>query len=299
MLNFYERILNYIFNHYGKYLSDKTLVSIRYRIIFHKPLRIRKPETFYEKIQWLKLHDHNPEYHIMADKYAARKFVEEKIGSRYLIPLLGVWEKAEEIDFSMLPSQFVLKCTHDSQSIVICHDKNTLDVEKVRARLDAALKTDYFSLGREWAYQGIKPLITAEKLLTDESGKDLKDYKVFCFNGVPRFIQIDYDRFVDHKRRFYTTDWEKMDVKISYEDDQNMIMEKPVLLQELLDISGKLAEGTPFLRVDCYIAEGRIYFGELTFYPGCGFEPISPYSYDEEWGRWLMLPELEKKGRKL
>lgn len=289
MLRFYERILNYIFNHFGKYLPDGLLIRIRYRIVFHRPLHLKNPKTFNEKLQWLKLHDHNPEYHIMADKYKVREYIRNKIGDQYLIPLLGHWNTAEEITFSTLPDRFVLKCTHDSQSIVICTDKQRLDPNQVRAQLGKALNTDYASLGREWAYQGIRPSIVAEKLLVDESGYDLKDYKVFCFNGIPQFIQIDYDRFNGHKRRLYTVDWKLMDVKITYPDDPDFVLEKPVLLDELLDISRKLSEGIPFLRVDCYITKEQIYFGELTFYPGCGFEPISPSSYDEEWGTWLNL----------
>ena len=162
-------------------------------------------------------------------------------------------------------------------------------------RLGEALKIDYSVLGREWAYHGIKPCIVAEELLTDESGDDLKDYKVFCFNGEPKFIQIDYDRFKGHKRRLYTTDWNLMETKITYPDDADLIMPKPIFLDELLKISKKLSKDIPFLRVDCYITEKQIYFGELTFYPGCGFEPITPDTDDALWGEWLKLPEETKK----
>lgn len=289
MNSFYERVLNYIVNHFGHRLSDQWLIRIRYRVIFHRPLHLKHPKTFNEKIQWLKLNDRKPLYHTMADKYEARAFVAEKIGGQYLIPLLGHWDTAQEIDFSKLPEQFVLKCTHDSQSIVICHDKETLNEAEACEQLQKARSTDYSVLGREWAYKGIKPTIVAEELLVDESGNDLKDYKVFCFNGVPRFIQVDYDRFNDHKRRLYTTEWDIMPVKITYWDDPEYELKKPELLDELLEISKKLSADVPFLRVDCYITDKQIYFGELTFYPGCGFEPITPYSYDELWGDWLSL----------
>lgn len=289
MNSFYERVLNYIVNHFGHRLSDRWLIRIRYRVIFHRRLHLKHPKTFNEKIQWLKLNDRKPLYHTMADKYDARAFVAEKIGEQYLIPLLGHWDTAQEIDFSKLPEQFVLKCTHDSQSIVICHDKEKLNETEACEQLQKALSTDYSVLGREWAYKGIKPTIVAEELLVDESGNDLKDYKVFCFNGVPRFIQVDYDRFNDHKRRLYTTEWDIMPVKITYWDDPEYELKKPRLLDELLEISKKLSADVPFLRVDCYITDKQIYFGELTFYPGCGFEPITPYSYDELWGDWLSL----------
>lgn len=206
-----------------------------------------------------------------------------------------MWQKAEDIDFDSLPDQFVLKCTHDSQSIVICRDKAELNKKEAVRHLGDALKIDYSMLGREWAYHGIKPCIVAEELLTDESGDDLKDYKVFCFNGKPKFIQVDYDRFKGHKRRLYTVDWELMQTKITYPDDEDLIMPKPFFLDELLEMSRKLSKDIPFLRVDCYITEKQIYFGELTFYPGCGFEPITPDTDDTVWGEWLKLPKgIEK-----
>ena len=294
-MNLYERSLNYLFNHFGKAMSDSVLLRVRYRTVFNKPLHLKDTRTFNEKIQWLKLYDRNPEYHEMADKYAVRNYISRVLGEIYLIPLLGVWQKAEDIDFNSLPDQFVLKCTHDSQSIVICHEKAILDKEEAVRRLGEALKLDYSVLGREWAYHGIKPCIVAEELLTDESGDDLKDYKVFCFNGEPKFIQVDYDRFKGHKRRLYTTDWNLMETKITYPDDADLVMPKPIFLDELLKISKKLSKDIPFLRVDCYITEKQIYFGELTFYPGCGFEPITPDTDDALWGEWLKLPEETKK----
>lgn len=286
---FYEKVLNYSFNHFGKFMSDAMLLKVRYRIIFHYPLKLNRVFTFNEKLQWLKLNDRKEIYHTMADKYEARVFVEQKIGSQYLVPLLGVWEKADDINIKTLPDEFVLKCTHDSQSIIICKNKKELDYNATCQILNQGLKTNYYSLGREWAYKNIKPRIIAEKLLVDESGDDLKDYKVFCFHGEPKFIQIDYDRFKGHKRRFYSINWEKLDFKITYEDDSSIIMPKPKCLQELLEVSRVLAKGTPFLRTDWYIVENKIYFGEMTFYPGCGFEPIEPYSKDIEWGQWISI----------
>lgn len=288
---FYEKVLNYAFNHWGKYMTDSMLLKVRYRIIFHYPLNLKKVSTFNEKLQWLKLHDRKEIYHTMADKYEARGFVKEKIGEDYLVPLLGVWDKPEDVTLEGLPKEFVLKCTHDSQSIVVCKDKEKLDFRKAIEMLGQGLKVNYYALGREWAYKGIQPKIVAEKLLVDESGDDLKDYKVFCFHGEPKFIQIDYDRFKGHKRRFYSTHWQKLDFKITYEDDKNLVIPKPQCLQEMLEVSRTLAKDVPFLRVDWYIVENKLYFGEMTFYPGCGFEPIEPYSKDEEWGTWISIGE--------
>lgn len=290
-MNFYERMLNYIFNHFGKLMPDKLLIKIRYRVIFHRNLDLKHPKTFNEKIQWLKLYDRKVIYHEMADKYKARLFVENRVGAEYLIPLLGRWDGVDEIDFEALPSKFVLKCTHDSQSIIICHDKKKLNKGETKERLNKALYTDYAKLGREWAYKGIKPSIIAEALLVDESGNDLKDYKVFCFNGKPQFIQVDYDRFTYHKRRLYTIQWQRMEAKITYYDDLERKIARPVCLDKMLELSEKLAEETYFLRVDWYVVKEQIYFGEMTFYPGCGFEPITPDSFDAEWGKMLDLPE--------
>lgn len=286
---FYERVLNYAYNHWGQYMSDSLLLKVRYRITFHYSLNLKCPSTFNEKLQWLKLNDRKDVYHIMADKYEARNFVRENLGEEYLVPLLGSWDNAEDIEFTKLPKEFVLKCTHDSQSIVICKNKEKLDYKKTIETLKQGLQTNYYVLGREWAYKGIKPKVVAEKLLVDESKDDLKDYKVFCFHGEPKFIQIDYDRFKGHKRRFYSTNWEKLDFKITYADDASIIMPKPGCLQEMLKVSKILAKDVPFLRVDWYIVENKLYFGEMTFYPGCGFEPIEPYSKDIEWGKWLFM----------
>ena len=287
----YERGLNYIYNHFGRHLSDRQLLRLRYRYTFHRPLHLDDPKAFTEKIQWLKLNDQDPRYHSMADKYLARDYVRGRIGEEYLVPLLGVYESASMIDFGSLPEEFVLKCTHDSQSIVLCHDRDSLDTEAVRSRLEQAMQTDYSVYGREWVYRGLKPRIVAEPMLRDESGSELKDYKVFCFNGEPKVIELDYDRFVQHKRKLYTTDWVQMPLRIAFPDDPNVTFEKPARLAELLDLCRKLAAGTSFLRVDCYITAERIWFGEMTFYPDNGFGVFTPDEEDYTWGAWLELPK--------
>lgn len=289
-LTFYEKTLRYLVNHYERFLSDRLLIKCRFRVIFHRPINLHKPQTFYEKIQWLKLHDRKEIYHHMADKYLMREYVVNKIGEGYLVPLIGHWEKASDIDFEALPGQFVLKCTHDSQSAVICSDKNTLDWNKVCNEITRALSIDYSRLGREWAYHGLYPSLIAEEKLVDETERDLKDYKVFCFNGKPRFIQVDYDRFVDHKRRFFDLEWNHIEeLKITYPDDCSVDISKPFCLEEMLRLSEQLSSDMKFLRVDWYVTKDKLYIGELTFYPGCGFEPIEPYEYDVLWGEWLKI----------
>lgn len=289
-LTFYEKVLRYLVNHYERYLTDRQLIRCRFRIIFHRPIHLRKPQTFYEKIQWLKLHDRKEVYHQMADKYLMREYVSQHIGDDYLVPLVGHWTKTEDIDFKSLPEQFALKCTHDSQSAVICTDKSTLDWKRVCDELSKALLVDYSRLGREWAYHDLKPSLIAEERLVDETENDLKDYKVFCFNGEPKFIQVDYDRFVDHKRRFFDLEWNYIKgLKITYPDDLNVNISRPFCLDKMLELSAQLSENMKFLRVDWYVTKEKLYIGELTFYPGCGFEPIEPYEYDVKWGELLRI----------
>jgi len=290
-LSFYERVIRYIYNHFEPFLTDRMVIRIRYRLVFHRGIHLIKPQTFYEKIQWLKLHDRKPVYHQMADKYGMRQYISNTIGEKYLVPLIGHWDNTDEIDINALPDSFVLKCTHDSQSAVICRgNKAELDWTGIMKDLSEALKVDYSRLGREWAYSGIKPRLVAEELLTDETGVDLKDYKVFCFNGKPRFTQVDYDRFVDHKRRFFDNDWNVMEgAKITYHDDLSIEIKKPFCLDEMLELSAKLSQDMAFLRVDWYVTANHLYIGELTFYPGCGFEPTDPYELDVEWGKWLEI----------
>ena len=292
-LNFYEKVLNHIFNYYGEYLDDELYLQMRYRVVFGKKLNLESPQSFYEKIQWLKLHDRKPLYHDMADKYMAREYIKDKVGEEYLVPLVGHWNNAISVNEDELPESFVIKCTHDSQSVRICKNKTEFDFDEMKSSFEKALKKDYSRYGREWAYRGIKPSVIAEELLTDESGVELKDYKFFCFNGEPRIIQVDYDRFVHHKRRIFDTSWNKIDVKITYDDDENKVIKRPEKFDEMMEISRTLSKNMAFLRVDLYYTD-RIYVGELTFYPGGGFEPIVPYSCDLKWGEYLNLSNVGK-----
>lgn len=275
----------------SKILPDKLYLSLRYRMILGEWPDLKNPKSFDEKLQWLKLHDHNPDYTFMADKYEAKKYVADKIGDKYIIPTLGVWDSFDEIDFDQLPNQFVLKCTHNSGGLVICSDKSKLDMEKTREIITSSLKENYFWHGREWAYKDIQPRIIAEQYMVDESGIELKDYKIFNFHGIPKIIEVDFNRFVEHKRNIYTTDWEYLDVRIQYPNDRSVRIEKPKCLDELLKLAGKLSEGIPHLRTDFYVINEKIYFGELTFYHGAGFEKFTPKSFGLEMGNWLQIPE--------
>ncbi|SDG63973.1 TupA-like ATPgrasp [Selenomonas sp. WCT3] len=254
------------------------------------PLNLDNPRTFNEKLQWLKLHDRNPLYTKMVDKYEAKKYVAEIIGEEYIIPTLGVWEHFDEIDFDTLPQQFVLKCTHDSGSIVICKDKDKLDKKAAREKLERGLRYNYYYRGGfEWPYKNVKPRIIAEKFMVDESRTELKDYKVFNFNGEPKIIQVDYDRFVEHKRDLYSADWEKLEYALMYAMNSGHEVNRPQKLAEMLDLACKLAEKHPFLRTDFYSIDDKLYFGEMTFYPEAGFGKWTPEEIDEKLGNCVNI----------
>lgn len=270
-------------------ISDEDYLKQKYKENTGKELRLNNPQTFNEKLQWLKLHDRNPLYTILADKFAVRKYIAEKIGEEYLIPLYGVWNRIEDIDFNKLPNEFVLKCTHDCGSIIICRDKNTFDIDNARKKLSNALKRNYYYVGREWPYKNIPPKIIAEKYMVDESGDELKDYKFFCFNGVPKLIQVDFNRFKGHKRNIYSVDWEFIDAKINYPNSPNSIIEKPEKLGEMLKSASILSYKIPHVRIDFYSIKQNVYFGEMTFYHGGGTEKFTPSSLNEQLGSWIDL----------
>lgn len=254
-----------------RFIPDKYYLKKWYKFKTGKELNLKNPQSFNEKLQWLKLYDRNPNYSKMVDKYEVRQYIKEKIGEEHLIPLVGgPWKNFEDIDFTKLPDQFVLKCTHDSGSVEICKNKKEFDIEKVRKKFNYTLKRNYYYYGREWPYKNVKPRIIAEKYLLDDSGIEPKDYKIFNFNGEPHIIQVDLDRFVNHRHNYYTTKWEFLDMYIDDPNDPNVIIECPPELDELLRLARQLSKGIPHLRTDFYIMKGKILFGELTFYHAGG-----------------------------
>lgn len=273
-----------------RFLPDKLYLNMRYWPIFGKKINFKEPKTFNEKINWLKLYDRKPEYIMMADKYRVRDYIAKTIGEEYLIPLLGVWDRAEDIDFNSLPNQFVLKCNHDSGSVIICKDKSCFDYDYARKKLAERLKFNLYYFGREWVYKDIKPCIIAEKYMTDGNNQ-LKDYKIFNFNGEPEFIQVDYDRFVKHKRNLYSVDWSFMEESFQYQADPEVDILRPKKLDNMLNLARKISENHSFLRTDFYDIDGRIYFGEMTFYPEAGFGKFNPEDYDVDLGELIKLPE--------
>ena len=272
-------------------MPDAEYIEAMFRHKLGYTLNLDKPRTFNEKLNWLKLNDRKPLYTIMADKIAAREVIAAKIGEEYLVPLLGVWDDAEAIDFSSLPGQFVLKCNHDSGSVVVCADKQKLDVTVEKEKLRERLGDSWYWHSREWVYKDMKPRIMAQQYL----GENINDYKILTFGGEPRIIQVVYDLFVEQKRNLYTVDWEYVPVSQHFPTDPGHIIEKPAMLPKMLECSRILARGIPHVRVDFWEVGGRLYFSEFTFYCDAGFSKFEPYEYDELLGGWLELPGEDDK----
>lgn len=292
--NFFKHPRKLLFS-YGmrghlRFLNDKNYIKLMFWCKFGKKLDLQNPQSFDEKIQWLKLYDRNPKFTELVDKYKVKDYVSKIIGEQYIIPTLGIWEDFEDIPFDKLPNQFVLKCTHDSGGVVFCKDKTTFDIKKAKKIINKSLKRNYYWVGREWPYKNVLPKIIAEPLMTDESGTELKDYKVFNFNGQPKVIQVDFGRFVCHKRNLYDTKWNYIPAEILYPTDANMKIPKPESLTELLTLAKKLSKDFIHVRTDFYIINNKIYFGELTFLHGAGYESFRPEKFGQLMGKWLHLP---------
>ena len=280
----------YCLRHYfSKCFSDRAFVHFEYLFEVGERLRLNEVRTFNEKLQWLKLNDIHPEYSELVDKYLAKKHVEKIIGAEHIIPTIGVWESFEEIDISRLPDQFVLKTTHDSGGVVIIKEKTVEELKRAKRILSRSLRHNYFYEHREYPYKDVNPRIIAEKYMVDESGTELKDYKIFCFDGVPKIIQVDYDRFVKHKRNLYDTEWNRLPFTLKFPTDWSREFDKPKNLNKMLDIAAHLSAGYPHIRVDLYNIKGDIYFGELTFFHGSGFEKFTPEEWNLKLGNWIVI----------
>ena len=273
-------------------LSDEQYLKLKYKNIFGRELNLDNPKTYNEKLQWLKIHDRKPEYTTMVDKYAVKQYVADRIGEQYIIPTLGVWEHFDDIDFDNLPNQFVLKCTHDSGGLIICKDKRKLDKVAAKKKIEKCLKRNYYWSGREWPYKNVPKRIIAEQYLSnDEKSDELSDYKVLCFNGEPKLIEIHKGRFSGHHTQdFYDVNWNKTEFEQLEDPLSDEIMQKPVFADKMLELSRTLAENIPHVRIDWYYTGGKLLFGEITFFDGSGFCPFID-NQDEILGSWLTLSQ--------
>lgn len=277
----------------NKFLPETIYLKILYRLTMNKKLNLINPVTFNEKLQWLKLYNRKPEYTMMVDKYEVKKYVAECIGEEYIIPTLGVWERPNEIDFDSLPNQFVLKTTHGSggSSVVICKNKETFNKKNAIERMKWSIKhSDTYAHYKEWPYKNVRRKILAEEFLKTDG--DLKDYKFFCFNGSVRLFKVDFGRFVEHRANYYSPSGDILPFgeKI-YPPDFTHIEVMPENLSEMITLAEKLSKNIPFLRVDFYNVQGKIYFGELTFFPAGGVGAFTDEKWDIELGNYLTLPK--------
>ena len=255
----------------GKLIPDKLYITLQYRLRLGKKLNLKKPTLFNEKIQYAKLYYRNPDLKKLVDKYEVRGFVREKIGDKYLTKLYGVYDSVNEIPFEELPDKFVMKLTNGSSYNYFCKKKDENTKKEIEYRFKKWMSVDFYMLGREWAYKNVKNRIICEELLETEGNEGLNDYKIFCFNGVPKIIQVDFSRFVNHQRNFYTPNWDFINEVVEYENDPNANIPKPTNLDEMLECAKVLSKGFPQVRVDFYDVDGRIVFGEMTFYHGAGY----------------------------
>lgn len=286
-----RKIMTYLLKNYGYFLPDKFYISLMFHLCLGYRLDLNNPKTFNEKIQWLKLYDRRPEYTTYVDKYAVREYLSKTIGEKYLIPLLGVWDRPEEIDFDKLPEQFVLKCNHNSGSgMCICKNKSELNLDVVRKNLLNGLSEDYYLYNREWAYKNVPKKIIAEEYMVDESRFELKDYKVMCFNGKAKYIRVCFNRNTDLKINWYDLDWNFCDIRMVEPPDRNVRHPKPECLHEMIELSERLAKNIPFVRIDWYIVNKKLYSGEITLYPDGGFGDTEPMEYDKILGNFISLP---------
>lgn len=276
-------------------MDDRKYLEYEFKVTMGYPLSFKAPKTFSEKLQWLKLNDRNPEYTKLIDKYEVKEYVAKKIGQQYIVPTLGIWGNFEDINFDVLPEQFVLKCTHDSGGLYICRDKKLLNIKKVKRKMKTALRKNFYFGSREWPYKNIKPRIIAEEYLEeagDKEKKGLLDYKFYCFHGEPKFLYVSQG-FENHRTtvlNYMTLEWKKADFYRTDYKEFKELPPKPEHFEEMIELAKTLSSGHYFLRVDFYEVNGKIYFGELTFYPGGGMAPFEPFEYELKFGEMIKLP---------
>lgn len=281
--------------HWGllNWLDDKIYLSILYRIIHGKKLNWNSPRTYNEKLQWLKIHNRDPLYSTLVDKYEVKKYIKDVIGEEYIIPSIGVWDSYKEINFRDLPDKFVLKCTHGSGGNIICKDKNKFDYKRAERLLNGWMKHNFYCGQREWPYKDVKPRIIAEQYIKDEQDGELRDYKFFVFNGDVKAMFIATERSNEERETcfdFFDENFKHLDI-INGHPNAEILPHKPYYFELMKQLAVKLAKDIPHVRVDFYEADGKVYFGEMTFFHWSGFTKFQPEIWDMRFGDWLKLPE--------
>lgn len=279
------------------WMPDQLYLSAMWRAYFHKKLDWKNPKSFNEKVQWLKVKDRNPLYPTLVDKYAVRAWIADKIGEQYLVPLVGgPWNSFDEIDFDALPERFVLKSTHDSGGVVICRNKDEFNRQSAREKLVKSLKRNYYWSGREWPYQFVQPRIIAETYLGSEAGVEPTDYKFIMCGGVCICLFVTTNRFTGGRMNmtFFDADWNRLPFERVYPADPKT-PERPEQYDEMIRVAEKLAKNLPLVRVDLYETNHKVFFGEMTLYPGSGMETFQPIDWDYKLGDWVELNKFFPK----
>lgn len=287
------------FNKFSKYLNDEQFLRYRFRIVMGKRLDLKNPTSYNEKLQWLKLYDRNPLYTKLVDKVAVKDYVASIIGNEYIIPTLKVYKSPEEVRIEDLPERFVLKTNHDGDSlgVFVCKDKKNFDFNKAISILSKNLQHNYYYTGREWPYKNVNPVIFAEEYKEDEFG-ELRDYKFFCFNGVVKALFVATDRTVGHvKFDYFDRDFNHLDFTQSH-PMSNVTLKKPDNFKKMIELAERLSKGLPHVRIDLYNCNGKIYFGEMTFYHYGGMIKFHPEEWDYKFGSWLQLPIYKRTDEK-
>lgn len=285
------KYVDYYMRQLWRWLPDKMFIKLQFLDRYHRFPDLKNPRTFDEKLQWYKLYYRDPLMTDLTDKYKVREYVKSKGFGGILNELLGIYDKAEDIDPASLPDRFVIKATHGSAMNIICKDKASLDWEAARAQMSKWLKTDYSSCGREWAYRNIRPRLICEKYLENDGHNELIDYKFYCYAGKPHLVFICTGRYSAEGLKYHVYDmhWNRIPVWKGRENSQ-VAIEKPDTWGVMIDMAGVLSQGFPFMRVDFYSIKGQVIFGELTFYPDSGVCPFTPDEYNFIYGVLFVLP---------
>ena len=284
-----------ILKHFGGILSDKSFIKVTYRLRMHQKLNLDNPQSFTEKLQWLKLYDHNPLYTTLVDKYAVKDWVAEKIGEKYVIPTIGVWDSLEDISWDSLPNQFVLKTTFGggSDGVFICKDKLSTSQAIMMEKLKKSMKTDPYKRLREWPYKGVPRRLIAEQYLDDKSG-DLADYKFYCFGGEPKVLLLATNRYTSHNFDYFDMNYNKLSIVSTLgKNNPNLSKKKLECFDEMKEIASVLSAGFPHIRVDLYYCNGQIYFGEMTLYDSSGLDNLNSEEWNARFGSWIQLPSKQ------
>lgn len=280
----FQRICQY-------WMPDKLYLYILYRLVFGRSLNLKNPVTFNEKLNWMKLYGRKPVYTRMADKYEVKQFVKELIGEQYVVKNYGVYESWDEIVFEALPNTFVIKGTHDSGGAYVCKNKLSFNQIKVREKIELNQSHNFYYWYREWPYKNIKPRIIVDELLDDHTGNELRDYKFWCFNGIPTFMYCTI-KGKDVYENFYDMDFKPVMIDHGFPRHQPEF-EKPKNFELMVQLASRLSEGVPFVRVDFFDVEGRVYFGEFTFFDWGGMRPFK-CDWDKKLGELLVLPSKQE-----